>query len=99
MKIVDKRKFIRMLVVMFGVIATIFFMFGNKSYSKGEIKEKVIYISNGDTLWSIASDEKENNAYYESKDIRDIIHEIKEINNIDNNNTLVIGQKLIINSL
>ena len=99
MKIINKKKFTRMVFIMIGVITFIFFVFSNTSLSKGEVKEKIIYISNGDTLWSIASDEKETNAYYEQKDIRDIVYDIKKMNNLENNNTLVIGQKLVINSL
>lgn len=99
MKIVNRKKFIRMIILMFGIIAITSFGFTNISFSKGEVKEKTIYIINGDTLWSIASNEKENNAYYEEKDIRDIVHEIKEINNIENNSILSVGEKLIVNSL
>ena len=99
MKIVNKTKFIRMIILMIGIIIFISFAFSNDTLSKGEVKEKTIYISSGDTLWSIASDEKENNAYYERKDIRDIIYEIKKINNLECNNTLVVGQKLVVNSL
>ena len=99
MRIVDKRKFFRMVLFVIGILFFIIFTFSNKSFSKGEIKEKEIYVSNGDTLWSIASEEKNNNLYYENKDIRDIIYEIKQMNNIENNSTLVVGQKITINSL
>ena len=99
MKIVNKVKFIRMLIVLILVLISSFFIFSNKSYSKGEIKEKVIYISSGDTLWKIAQDEKESNAYYEEKDIREIIYEIKETNNIENNSNLKVGQKIVLKSI
>ena len=99
MRIVDKRKFFRIVILIVGIIFFIIFTFNNKSFSNGEIKEKEIYVSGGDTLWSIASEEKSNNLYYENKDIRDIIYEIKKINNIENNSTLEVGQKIIINSL
>ena len=98
MRIVNGRKFLRMVLLIIGMIIVIFFSFSNKSYSKGELKEKTIYIANGDTLWSIASEERENNDYYKERDIREIIHEIKRINNLDNND-LFVGQKLIINVL
>ena len=69
------------------------------SFSKGDIKTKTVNVTKGDTLWSIAREEQENNAYYENKDIRDIIYEIKKLNKLDNNSNLKIGQKLIIKSL
>ena len=71
----------------------------NTAYSTAEIEKKDIYISSGDTLWSIASYESENNIYYKGKDIRDIIYEIKELNNLDNNADLQIGQKIVVNCL
>lgn len=97
MKIVNKFKFIRMLTLI--LIISALLIFSNKCFSKGEIKTKTIYVCNGDTLWQIASNEKENNLYYEDKDIRDIIYEIKKLNNLENNFNLSIGQKIIVNEL
>lgn len=99
MRIVNKKKFIKMVILILGIIIALSFYFSNISFSKGEIKTKTIYVSSGDTLWTIASCEQENNSYYEDKDIRDIIHEIKKLNNIDNNETLSVGQKLTIKSI
>ena len=99
MKIVDRKKFYRMILIVIGIISFIIFVFSTSSFSGGEIEEKVIYISSGDTLWSIASEEKENNLYYKNKDIRDIILEIKKINGLSNNETLSVGQKIILKSL
>ncbi len=98
MKIVNKKKFIKMIILVIGVIMSFSFYFCNISFSKGEVKTKTIYVSNGDTLWSIASKEKEKNKYYEEKDIRDIIYEIKTLNQLENS-YLKVGQELIINSL
>ena len=99
MRIVNKGKFIKMVVLILGIIIGLSFYFSNISFSKGEFKTKEIYVVNGDTLWSIASQEQENNIYYKEKDIRDIIYEIKEMNQLEKNSTLKTGQKLIINSL
>ena len=55
MKIVNMKKFIRMVLILIGIIAIFAIMFVSKSYSKGEVKEKTIFVSNGDTLWNIAS--------------------------------------------
>ena len=99
MRIVNKKKFIRMITLIIGIIVFTSIYFSNISFSKGEVKTKTIYVSSGDTLWTIASEEQENNLYYEDKDIRDIIYEIKKINNLENKSNLIVGQKLIINQL
>ncbi len=99
MKIVNMKKFLRMTLIVFVIIVGISLYFSNVSFSKGDIKTKTVNVTKGDTLWSIAREEQENNAYYENKDIRDIIYEIKKLNKLDNNSNLKIGQKLIIKSL
>lgn len=99
MRIVNKKKFIKMVIVVLGIIFAICFYFSNISFSKGEVKTKNIYVSSGDTLWSIAMQEKENNSYYEDKDVRDIIYEIRKINELDNYSYLKVGQELVVYSL
>ena len=99
MRIVNKKKFIRMVILIIGIITISLIGFNNISFSKGEIKTKTIYVSSGDTLWTIATEEQENNSYYEDKDIRDIVYEIKKLNNLDNNSNLIAGQKLVIKYL
>lgn len=99
MKIVNMKKFLRMTLIVFVIIVGISLYFSNVSFSKGNIKTKTVNVTKGDTLWSIAREEQENNAYYENKDIRDIIYEIKKLNKLDNNSNLKIGQRLIIKSL
>ena len=99
MRIVNKKKFIRMVILIIGIITISLIGFSNISFSKGEIKTKTIYVSSGDTLWTIATEEQENNLYYKDKDIRDIIYEIKKLNNLDNNSNLIVGQKLVIKYL
>lgn len=93
-KIVNKKKFIRSLIVLAGLI--ILLLLGvNNTYSKTEISYKENYILKGDTLWSIAEHEIDTNEYYKNKDVRDIVYEIKKINNLEDGN-LTIGQKIII---
>lgn len=99
MRIVNRGKFIKMVVLILGIIITLSFYFVNISFSKGDVKTKTVYVSSGDTLWTIASYEQENNIYYENKDIRDIIYEIRKLNNLENNATLTVGQKLIVKSM
>ena len=68
------------------------------SLSYEEIKYSEVYVSSGDTLWSIAKSEQENNNYYKGKDIREIIFDIKKINNLSSSE-LVVNQKILIPSL
>ena len=82
-----------MLIV--GIIFIISLFINNKSFSYKENEFKEIYVSNGDTLWSIAKEEKDNNPYYKNKDIRDIVNNIKSINKLNSGN-LFANQKLII---
>lgn len=98
LKITNKKKFKRIiLLIVFGMLLILFFTLNN-AYSNGEIKYKQEYIYSGDTLWTIAENEAKNNKYYENKDIRNIISEIKQINNIQNGE-LKIGQKIEIPTL
>ena len=97
MKIVNIKKFIKMLVITAAIIVAILLLLTSNSLSKGEIKTKTFCVSSGDTLWSIASFEQSNNDYYKNKDIRQIIYELQKLNNIENNTDLKIGQKLDIN--
>lgn len=99
MRIVNRKKFVKSVTIMVGVMFFIFVYFSNISFSKGEVKKKTIYVSNGDTLWGIAAQEQENNSYYQDKDIRNIVCEIKKLNNLQNNSNLLVGQKLILNQI
>lgn len=65
----------------------------NATYSCTKIDYKTVYVTRGDTLWKIALDEQNKNSYYKNKDVRDIIYDIKEINNL-NVSDLKIGQEL-----
>lgn len=40
---------------------------------------KTVYVIQGDTLWTIAKREQICNPYYEDKDIRDIVYELKKL--------------------
>ena len=80
MKIVNKTKFVRTISIL-GAIILAFIIFSSNTYSKGEIKYREDYIYSGDTLWSIAKNEIENNKYFENKDIREVVNELKTVNN------------------
>ena len=98
MRIVNIKKFVKMVCIIVGITLTLSFIFITNSYSNGEIKTKAIYVSKGDTLWRISAFQQENNTYYENKDIRDIINEIRKLNNLENNSNLSVGQLLYINT-
>ena len=94
MKIVNVKKFIRTISIL-GILILIIILFSNKTYSKVDTKYKEESIILGDTLWSISQEESKNNKYFENKDIREIVSEIKRINKLDNLD-LKEGQKLVI---
>lgn len=96
MKIVDKTKFIRSNVILAILISSIV-IFATNAYSNVETKYKEEYVCAGDTLWSIAQEELENNKYFEGKDIRYVVNELKKVNNLANAN-LNEGDKLKIPS-
>lgn len=93
-RIVNKKKFIRAVTVIVIIISSIF-MGLTKAYSSGETKYKQEYIISGDTLWSLAEKEAQENDFYKNKDVRDIIQELKYINHLESND-LKIGQEILI---
>ena len=93
MKIVNMKKFVRSIVLMFGFMFGLTFLFINRSFSHNDATFKKICVSSGDTLWNIAKDEKNNNEYFENKEIREIVYELQTRNNLKNSD-LKIGQEL-----
>ena len=94
MKIVNVKKFIRTMSILV-ILILIIILFSNKTYSKVDTKYKEESIILGDTLWNISQEEAKKNKYFENKDIREIVSEIKRINKLDNLD-LREGQKLLI---
>lgn len=93
MKIKNPIKFIRSTLVLLILLYIIGSFFYNKTYAYKEYTYKTITVSEGETLWNIAEFEKENNEYYKNKDIREIVFEIRENNNLSTSN-LFVGQEL-----
>ena len=93
-RIVNRKKFIRM-VTFIAIIVISIFIGLNNAYSIGEKTYRQEYIVSGDTLWSLAEKEALENEYYKNKDVRDIVEELKHVNQLENNN-LEIGQKILI---
>lgn len=99
---VKKRKLsIKRIVKLNILIALLAIMFlliiHSTSLSFKDIEYREIYVSKGDTLWDIAKSEQENNDYYKGKNIREIIFDIKKVNNLSNSE-LAINQKILIPS-
>lgn len=93
MVIKNKKKFVRAILLIIGISVLINLILVSKAFSHAELKYKTISVSSGDTLWDIAKAEQTSNTYYKNKDIRDVIEDIKEINNLKNCN-LNLGQTL-----
>lgn len=93
MIIKNKKKFIRAIVLTLLISIGLIFLVSTNTFSHQELKYKTIAIVDGDTLWDIAEKEQKNNNYYKGQDIRDIIGNIKSINNLKNSN-LKMGQTL-----
>lgn len=98
LKIVNKGRFIRSVLIVFILIMGTSFVITNKTLSHGENKYKTIYIADGDTLWSIARQEQKMNQYYKNKNIRTIVDDIKQTNSITNS-SLKVNQELKIKEL
>ena len=92
MKIVNKFKFIRTCSIL-SILLVLFIIFSNHTYSKVEINYRTEYICRGETLWNIASNERENNPYFQNKDIRYVINELQNINNLHSSN-LIEGMQI-----
>ena len=93
MKIINRKKFIRSIIIsaflMFFIITTT----SNITLSHNELQFKKRIVDSGETLWAIAREEQNINSYYTNKDIREIISDIRKINNLTSSN-LKIGQEL-----
>lgn len=96
MKIKNKFKFIRSSILIIFILS-IFFCKATLSYKIKNIEYTEIHVESGDTLWTIAENLKENNLYYKNKDIREIVYEIKSMNNLSNS-SIYINQVLLIGS-
>ena len=92
-RIVNHRKFRSRIILIVFILSCIVFNIKNSVSSEEKIEYKTITVANGDTLWSIAKEEQETNQYYEKNDIREIISNIKVINNL-NSSDLCIEQNL-----
>lgn len=86
MRIRNKAKFIRSMAIAIFLLVALFNISIAKSNKETEIIDYTI--TPGQTLWSIAREYTPN-----SKDIRDTIHEIKDLNNMQDSN-IYAGQTI-----
>lgn len=94
MKITNKKRFIISNLILLSIIFMLIYM------SKGTLSTSIVsytetYVEEGDTLWQIAGSQQNNNEYYKDKEIREIVSNLKKVNNLKTSN-LSVGQKIII---
>ena len=87
MRIKNMKRFILSLTILFLLISFLCSMIFGKVFSYTAPEYKEIIVSEGDTLWSIASKLKGN--------VNENIYEIKKINNL-NDSYIYIGQEMLI---
>ena len=90
---INLNKFIRSIIIIIGFVIFITFIATKSIYSYVSPEEKIIYAQPGDTLWSIARFAKENSSYYKDMNIKEVIQNIRDNNDISNN-VIKSGQKL-----
>ncbi len=95
-KIVNRKKFTRSILILLGMIIVITTFLTRVSFSHNEREQmdyKTILVCQGDTLWEIATVQQKENEYYQDKDVRFIVNQLKKINGLNNAN-LNVGQEL-----
>lgn len=92
-KIVNHRKFRRRIILIVFIICCILFNIKNIALSQAKITYNTITVCEGDTLWSIAKEQQQENKYYANTDIREVVSNIKEINKLESS-SLKVNQQL-----
>lgn len=90
---INVKNFLRSSIITIFLIVILILILSNISLSHNNVNYKKIPIQSGDTLWSIAKFEKNNNKYFENRDIRDIVYEIQNLNKLSSSN-LKIGDQI-----
>lgn len=80
-------------IVITWIVVILLYSIFNNTYSYKDIKYRTIKVSPGETLWDIATIEKYNNEYYKNMDIREIVNQIRTINNLETSD-LYVNQEL-----
>lgn len=92
-KIVNFKKFVRSIIVLIFIFFALLGVISSGTMSYGEKKYKTVYAQSGDTLWEISKTQQSTNKYYEGKDIRYIVSDIKQVNGLKQSG-LRIGQEI-----
>lgn len=74
MRIINKRRFITSVLIFALAIISVL----NFCFAKTEIETEEYVVSVGETLWSIASENKKD-----GQDIREYIYELRQLNSLD----------------
>lgn len=98
MRKLNVKRIVKLSIGMMVLVISILWLINSTSLSYKETEYREVYVSKGDTLWDIAKSEQENNEYYKGKDIREIIYDIKKVNNLTNAE-LSVNQKILIPNL
>lgn len=93
MKIKNVSRFLTSIVIILLLTIILTLSLTNTAFSTVAQQYKTITVSSGDTLWNIAEEVKENSLNYSNKEIREIIYDLKQINNLKQSN-LQVGQNL-----
>lgn len=93
-KITNFRKFIRSILILISIILTLMIL-SKSVFSHQEIKYKTIYVSEGDSIWSIAKSETKENKYFENKSTKEVVYNIQNTNKLSSSK-IYVGQKLLI---
>lgn len=98
MRIVNYRKFIMSMTLLIVLFLIFLLTLCNTVLSYGTPVYSTIYVEYGDTLWHISEVQANTNLYYEGKDIRYVIKDIRKINNLTSC-SIYPGQELLIPTL
>ncbi len=74
MRIVNKKRFVISITILMALIITLF----NNCFAVKKVETEDYIVTNGDTLWSIATEYK-----HEKQDIREYVYQLRKLNNID----------------
>lgn len=94
LKITNFNKFIRSIILLIFTLIVLALLSKNV-FSHQEIKYKTIYVSSGDSIWSIAKEEIRENEFFKNKSTREVVYNIQSLNQLSSSE-IYVGQKLLI---
>lgn len=94
LKITNFNKFIRSIILLI-LTLIVLTMLSKNVFSHQETKYKEIYVSTGDTIWSIAKEETKENDFFKNKSTREVVYNIQSLNQLTSSE-IYVGQKLLI---